>query len=57
MSRVCDFCDASEHEVRKMVERKAEERRSRKSGDAHICLDCAKLAVEVLEQAMRGSSA
>ena len=43
MSRICDFCNRTEYEVKSMAESKPE------IPIVHICLECAKLAVERME--------
>jgi len=54
MSRTCDFCLRSEDDVRKLCEVK--HRGLNKHGEPkcvrHICLDCARDAVTVMEKSM-----
>lgn len=48
MSRICDFCDRSEHEVPKMAEVRDDERPRKGFGAVHICIECAKEAIDAM---------
>lgn len=52
MSRICDFCDKSEHELEKMVERKPEEKMRNEMCASHICIECARRAVACMEESI-----